>query len=209
MTQTAVEGLFPVPLLRARGVFGPALLAALIAGTEERHRSRNARSDQLSHTAIMQPGSDPLFAEVAELVKPALVQFGELLFGDRFGWTVKEMWTNVLEPGGSQSMHAHANSFASGIIYLTPSHASAHTVFIRNPGGNEFSFRHNTPTARMGPFNAGKWVTPDIEPGDLVLFPSYLLHEVPRNQGGQRISLAFNAIPDRLDSAGYTVGFAP
>ena len=43
----------------------------------------------------------------------------------------------------------------------------------------------------------------------MILFPSYLLHEVPRNQGDQRITLAFNAIPDRLDSWGYTIGLTP
>jgi hypothetical protein len=31
---------------------------------------------------------------------------------------------------------------------------------------------------------------------------------VPPNEGGQRISLAFNAIPARLDSWGYTIGFS-
>jgi hypothetical protein len=28
---------------------------------------------------------------------------------------------------------------------------------------------------------------------------------VPENRGPQRISIAFNAIPDRLDSSGYTI----
>ena len=49
----------------------------------------------------------------------------------------------------------------------------------------------------------------EAEPGDLVLFPSYLYHEVPRNQGEQRITIAFNAIPDRLDCWGYRINFAP
>lgn len=44
--------------------------------------------------------------------------------------------------------------------------------------------------------------------GDLILFASYLLHAVPRNEGPQRISIAFNAIPERLDSWGYTIQFA-
>jgi hypothetical protein len=43
----------------------------------------------------------------------------------------------------------------------------------------------------------------------LILFPSYLLHEVPVNPGGERVTLAFNAIPDRLDAWGYAVGFEP
>ena len=39
---------------------------------------------------------------------PKLVDFGYMMFGERLNWTVKEMWTNLLEPGGSQTMHSHA-----------------------------------------------------------------------------------------------------
>jgi len=202
-----VEGLFPVPLLRARRLLDSRLVAALSQQIRDAHTSKNAKSSLLSHTEIVGPDANELYREVTRVAAPKLVDFGVLLFGDRLRWSIKEMWTNVLETGGSQSMHAHANSFVSGIVYLGPSHPSANTVFVRNPGASEFTFRHNTRTAQMGPFNAGKWMTPDIEPGDMVLFPSYLLHEVPRNQGGQRITMAFNAIPDRLDSWGYTIGF--
>ena len=204
-----VEGLFPVPLLRARRLLGMSLVGALCQQIRDARTRKNARSGLLSHTEIVGPDVNELYRQVTCVVGPKLVEFGILLFGDRLGWAIKEMWTNVLEAGGSQSMHAHANSFVSGIVYLSPSHPSARTVFVRNPGANEFTFRHNTRTTEMGPFNAGRWVTPDIEPGDVVLFPSYLLHEVPRNQGGQRITLAFNAIPDRLDSWGYSVSFGP
>jgi uncharacterized protein (TIGR02466 family) len=140
---------------------------------------------------------------------PKLVDFGFLLFGERLNWIVKEMWTNMLESGGSQTMHQHANSFASGILYLTPSHPGSRTVFVRPPGGSEFNFRHHTRSAAMGPFNAGKYILPEANPGDLVLFPSYLYHEVPPNQGDQRVTVAFNAIPDRLDCWGYQINFKP
>ena len=33
------------------------------------------------------------------------------------------------------------------------------------------------------------------------------MHAVPPNAGGRRISLAFNAIPTRLESWGYTLSF--
>ncbi len=203
-----IEGLFPIPMLRSRGLFDRAMVAALTDEIRSEFTQRNDRSDRLSHTRIVRPEANPRFDQVAAIAGEKIAEFGMLLFGDRLRWSVKEMWTNVLEPGGSQSLHAHANSFVSGIIYLTPSHPSSHTVFVRNPGGTEFTFRHNTRTAQIGPFNAGKYVTPEIEPGDMVLFPSYLLHEVPRNQGAQRITMAFNAIPDRLDSWGYTIGLS-
>jgi len=204
-----IEGLFPVPLMRSPGLLPARLVAALADQVGAERRNRNDRSEMLSHTEIANPAANPLFADVVELLQPKLAEFGLLLFGDRMRWFVKEMWTNVLGPGGSQAMHAHANSFVSGILYLTPSHPSAHTVFVRNPGGSEFTFRHTSRTTQLGPFNAGKYVTPEIAPGDLLLFPSYLLHEVPRNGGAERLTMAFNAIPERLDSWGYSIGFRP
>ena len=105
-------------------------------------------------------------------------------------------------------MHNHANSFVSGVIYLTPTHDSARTVFMKSPGGTDFIFRNDHAGVTPNAFSADKWVSPTVEPGDAVLFPSYLMHAVPPNAGERRITLAFNAIPVRLDSWGYTVGFS-
>ena len=105
-------------------------------------------------------------------------------------------------------MHNHANSFVSGVLYLTATHPGAQTVFMKSPGGTDFIFKNDHAGMAPSAFNADKWVSPAPQPGDLVLFPSYLLHAVPPNTGPQRISMAFNAIPTRLNSWGYTVAFA-
>jgi uncharacterized protein (TIGR02466 family) len=139
------------------------------------------------------------------LVAPHVVDFGELLFGERLEWSIKELWINVLETGGRQALHNHANSFVSGVIYLTQCDPSANTLFVKAVGSADFVLNNTNARATLGPYNAGKWVSPDPDAGDLLLFPSYLLHEVPTNRGGRRISLAFNAIPNRLDSWGYTL----
>ncbi|MDB6044623.1 MAG: hypothetical protein JWM63_3174 [Gammaproteobacteria bacterium] len=204
-----IEALFPIPLLRAPRLLDPALIVAAAAAIRDARIEKNLRSDQLFHSEIADPRDNRLFQQMAEVAVPKLVEFGALLFGERLRWTVKEMWTNVLETGGSQTLHAHANSFVSGVFYLTPSHAACKTVFVRPPGGSDFTFRHHTRNAAMGPFNAGKYVLPEAEPGDLVLFPSYLYHEVPRNQGDQRITVSFNSIPDSLDCWGYRINFTP
>jgi len=204
-----VEPLFPIPLMRSPAVLGPELIEAAAAAIRGGPTEQNLRSDQLFHTVIKDPRVDPVFGRLAELALPKIVDFGYVLFGERLRWTVKEMWTNKLDPGGSQALHSHANSFVSGVYYLTDSHPSCRTVFVRPPGGGDFSFRHHTRTAAMGPYNAGKYVLPEANPGDLVLFPSYLYHEVPRNQGDQRITVAFNAIPDSLDCWGYRIQFTP
>ena len=204
-----IEPLFPIPLMRSTGLLPPELVAEAADAIRTVRTEKNLRSDQLFHTEVANPLDNPVFRRMAELATPKMEEFGFLLFGEKLRWTVKEMWTNMLEAGGSQTLHAHANSFISGVFYLTPSHPACRTVFVRPPGGADWSFRHHTRNAAMGPYNAGKYVLPEAEPGDLVLFPSYLYHEVPRNQGGQRITASFNAIPDSLDCWGYRITFSP
>lgn len=204
-----VEPLFPIPLMRCSGLIPAKLVEAAVAAIRGAKIEKNLRSDQLFHTEIADPLDNALFRDIAALTIPKLEDFGMLLFGEKLQWSVKEMWTNMLEHGGSQALHAHANSFASGVIYLTPSHPSCRTVFVRPPGGSDFSFRHHKRDMAMGPYNAGKYMLPEAAPGDMVLFPSYLYHEVPRNQGEQRITIALNAIPDSLDCWGYRIRFSP
>ncbi len=118
------------------------------------------------------------------------------------------VWVNRLQTGGQQAMHVHANSFISGVVYLTDSHPSANIVFQRPSANGSFVFSNFNPDSEVTPFNADRWQMPAIGAGDLVLFPSHLMHGVPENRGGERISLSFNAVPDRLNSWGYEIRFA-
>ncbi|HWM69539.1 MAG TPA: TIGR02466 family protein [Steroidobacteraceae bacterium] len=200
--------LFPIPFLCARGVLSRALVADLIEHFSSQATRDNNSSARLTHTRMLRPGDSSLFIQTAALLTPKLVDFGTHLFGERLGWSLKEMWVNVLDTGGHQAMHNHANSFISGVVYLTPTHSSAQTVFMKSPGGTDFLFRNDHAGMTPSEFSADKWISPAPDPGDVVLFPSYLMHAVPPNQGERRITLAFNAIPSRLDSWGYSTKFS-
>lgn len=203
-----IIGLFPTPFMRARATLGASLVKGLVEHFGRNTTNDNNSSSRLSHTAMLQPSESPLFSEAATLITPKIIEFGAQMFGEQMGWSIKEMWVNVLENGGHQAMHTHANSFISGVVYLTPVHASAQTVFMKSPGGHEFIFKNDHAGTKPGAYSADKWVSPPPQPGDLVLFPSYLMHAVPHNQGEQRITLSFNAIPLRLDSWGYAIRFS-
>jgi hypothetical protein len=203
-----IVGLFPTPFMRAPRAFGHSLVAGLVAHFSGVADQANSSSANLVHTAMLRPSDSPLLVEAATLITPLLADFGALLFGERLGWSVKEMWVNVLDTGGRQAMHNHANSFISGVVYLTPTHPEARTVFMRSPGGNEYSFKNDHAGIATGPYNADKWISMPPEPGDVVFFPSYLMHAVPPNPGARRITLAFNAIPASLDSWGYKISFS-
>ncbi len=203
-----IIGLFPTPLLRAPATLGAELTTGLARHFSDLALRDNNSSPLLSHTAMLLPGDSPLLVEAAGLITPKLAYFGALLFGEHMAWAIKEMWVNVLDPGGRQAMHNHANSFISGVVYLTPSHPDSQTVFMKSPGGSDFAFRNDHAGTTPSPYSADKWVSPAPMPGDLVLFPSYLMHAVPPNPGERRITMSFNAIPARLESWGYTIRFA-
>jgi len=76
---------------------------------------------------------------------------------------------------------------------------------MKSPGGIDFMFKNDHQGTTPGEFCADKWISPAPDPGDMVLFPSYIMHAVPPNQGERRITLSFNAIPTQLDSWGYVV----
>ncbi len=203
-----VVGLFPTPFMRVRGALRSDLVTGLVAHFSALAGQANNSSANLVHTAMLKPSDSPLLVDTAAQITPLLADFGALMFGERLGWSLKEMWVNVLDTGGRQAMHNHANSFISGVAYLTPTHPEARTVFMRPLGGTDFSFKNDHAGVNTGPYNAEKWVSMPPEPGDVVLFPSYLLHAVPTNPGERRISLAFNAIPTQLDSWGYKISFS-
>jgi len=203
-----VFGLFPTPVLRAAGVLHPGLVDGLVQHFSALARRGNQACDRLSHTEMLRPADSPLLVAAATLITPKIVDMGALLFGQRLGWAIKEMWVNVLETGGLQAMHNHANSFVSGVVYLTPTHPGSQTVFTKSAAGSDFIFRNDHAATAPGPFNADRWVSPAPAPGDLLLFPSYLMHAVPPNEGDRRITLSFNAIPGGLDSWGYAIKFS-
>lgn len=203
-----VIGLFPTPFMRVPNALGPELVSGLVTRFGAAAGQANSSSANLVHTSMLRPGDSPLLIQAAALITPLLIDFGALLFGERLGWSLKEMWVNVLDTGGRQTMHNHANSFISGVVYLTHTHPQARTVFMKSPGGTDFAFKNDHAGVQAGPYSADKWISMAPEPGDIVLFPSYLMHAVPANPGERRISMAFNAIPTSLDSWGYKIAFS-
>lgn len=200
-------GIFPTPVMYCERLLPDALISALIEQFDETATGPNVRTALLSHTPMASPRSHQNFGRVLQHVGPKIRAYGEALLGEQLNWGVKEIWINKMETGGAQKMHNHANSFISGVIYLTETHPSAATVFHRQVGSNSFVMSNANKRCKVSPFNAPIFTLPPVSPGDLILFPSYVMHEVPPNQGAPRLTAAFNALPEHLDSWGYTIQF--
>lgn len=206
--QNEVFELFPTPFMYCRNVLTPNQCKQLITHYEPSATQVNHHSKDLKHTEISFPEDGGFFSEVTRQINAPLIDMGNLMFGEKLKWSIKEIWMNFLKPEGGQAMHNHSNSFISGVLYLTPTHPASRTVFFRGFGDRGFVFTNTHQDTETNQFNAEKWIAPEPDVGDMILFPSYVLHAVPTNQGETRISLAFNAIPERLQAWGYGISFS-
>ena len=113
---------------------------------------------------------------------------------------ITQSWISLKRPNQYHKPHSHSNSIISGVFYYgkhipkTPS-IEFHSPFEpRNcPGNNLLSttFNNNSYNQYNVPI-----VPINTTPGDLILFPSWLLHSVPPNNTEfNRYSLAFNVVP--------------
>lgn len=202
-----VIGIFPTPVMLCRKAVPDQLVKALIEQFEAAGTGPNVRTTKLTHTPMADPRTHDNFVAVYRTVLPKLKAYGETLMGEQLDWAIKEIWINKMERDGAQKMHNHANSFISGIIYLSSTADSVSTVFHRHVGSTSFVMDNANERCKISSYNSPIYSTPPTEAGDLLLFPSYLMHEVPPNQGAQRYTAAFNALPERIDSWGYLLRF--
>ena len=103
---------------------------------------------------------------------------------------LEAMWVNVLKPGAGHSGHIHPLSVISGTVYVaTPPGSSALKLEDpRLPLMMAAPPRDKDAPEGLRPF---VYVTP--EAGDVLMWESWLRHEVPANRAkSPRVSISFN-----------------
>ncbi|MBS0612201.1 MAG: hypothetical protein JSS24_03395 [Proteobacteria bacterium] len=101
-----------------------------------------------------------------------------------------DCWVNIMPPRVAHGLHLHPLSTISGTYYVrTPRRSSA--LKFEDP---RLSRQMAAPPRRTDAQREHRaWVSVPAEAGRLVLFESWLRHEVPPNVGaGERISVSFN-----------------
>jgi uncharacterized protein (TIGR02466 family) len=134
----------------------------------------------------------PTFAQLARAVDAHVARFTRAL-----AWDVKtrplvmtDCWVNIMARGAAHGLHLHPLSAVSGTYYVaTP--AGAPGLKFEDPRLERFMA---APPRRAHASRAQRpWVTFAARAGELLLFESWLRHEVAGHAGArERVSISFN-----------------
>ena len=134
----------------------------------------------------------PIFEDIIKALDKHVAAFAEDLEFNLDGRELKleDIWINILPEGGMHASHLHPHSVISGTTYVSmPDGASA--LKLEDPR----SARMMAAPARLKDARRDMrtfvYVTPEV--GDVLLWESWLRHEVPMNMSeDERISVSFN-----------------
>ena len=138
------------------------------------------------------PHRDPAFGELKRRLDRHAKAFANDLAFDLGAGRLKldSLWVNVLKPGAAHSGHIHPHSVISGTVYVaTPMGSSA--LKLEDP---RLPMMMAAPPRRAdAPDEARAFVYLQPEAGTVLMWESWLRHEVPANQAkAERISISFN-----------------
>mgnify|MGYP001407218880 CR=1 FL=1 len=133
-----------------------------------------------------------LFARLRRRIDPYVKAYARALHYDLSGRTLAmtDCWANVMPAGVVHSLHLHPASFVSGTYYVEVPRGAGALKF-EDP---RLGLHMATPPRRAdAPESFHAFVTLPARAGDVVLFESWLRHEVPPGRfSGERISISFN-----------------
>ncbi len=134
----------------------------------------------------------PTFAALERYLAPHLKKFTADLALDLRGRTLvmTDCWVNIMPKGVVHSLHLHPVSTISGTYYVQVPAGSSGLKF-EDPRLDRFMA--SPPRKATAPVALRSWHTVPAKAGQVVLFESWLRHEVPPNPGGgKRVSISFN-----------------
>jgi uncharacterized protein (TIGR02466 family) len=137
------------------------------------------------------PRRDPAFADLAKLLTRHAIKFAaDCAFELDRKPRLDSLWANLLKSGGQHSGHIHPNSVISGTLYVeVPAGSGA----IRFEDPRLPLMMSAPPRQKDAPEELRSFVTVDPRPGLLLLWESWLRHEVlPGTGRGERLSISFN-----------------
>jgi uncharacterized protein (TIGR02466 family) len=140
------------------------------------------------------PWRFPEFARLVKAIDKHCLAYAKELHWDLRGTKprVDSLWVNVMPEGGSHTSHIHPNSVISGTYYVAVPQGAGPIVY-EDP---RLGFMMAAPPRKPDlPQHFKSHVSFRPQTGTLMLWESWLRHEVPLNRAeGNRISVSFNYV---------------
>lgn len=138
------------------------------------------------------PWRFPIFADLVKQLDAHVAKFAEdaqFDLGDK-ALALEDIWINILPEGGIHTSHIHPHSVVSGTTYVAmPDGASA--IKFEDPRSQMMMATPPREKAARDEMRSFIYVAPEV--GDVLLWESWLRHEVPMNLSQEhRISVSFN-----------------
>ena len=134
----------------------------------------------------------PIFADLTKSLDAHVAAFAEDLEFDLDDRPLKleDIWINILPEGGMHASHIHPHSVISGTTYVSmPKGASA--LKLEDPRSARMMAAPARRKEAREELRSFVYVAPAV--GDVLLWESWLRHEVPMNMAeDERISVSFN-----------------
>jgi uncharacterized protein (TIGR02466 family) len=134
----------------------------------------------------------PTFAELEKALDAHVRRFAQSLAFDLRGrrLAMTDCWVNLMQRGATHGMHLHPHSAISGTFYVATPKGSP-GLKLEDPRIDRMMAA--PPRRASASAESRSWVVIPARAGSLVLFESWLRHEVPASRArGERISISFN-----------------
>jgi len=136
--------------------------------------------------------NSPTFASLETLIRPHVLAYAKALYFDlpRTALRMSTCWVNLMPKGAAHGMHNHPLSVISGTYYVQTPTGSSPLQF-EDPRYGLFMARPAIKARAPQEAQALISATPSV--GQVILFESWLRHQVPSNPSAKlRISISFN-----------------
>ena len=186
-----ISSLFPTPVLNCSLPSQLANITSFLDSQPLKTLGEGYYGTNSLNTYIL---NDDKCKELRSFILEMALNFGKELGYICDEYKITQSWITHKYPNQSHAPHSHSNSLFSGVFYYGSQFKSdCSSIKFHKPGSNHQDIAHpNTENSLFLTETVSYLPTS----GDLLIFPSTLVHSVPKNTTNEiRKSLAFNIVP--------------
>ncbi len=214
-----VKGYFPIPVWKEKIIIKDDWKKFAFEYFDKNSMLTNNENKNLKHSLSLYSNTDkdkklswgnildmPELKVLRDIIKKTIEKcfveyYGDLNEGNEA--ILRESWLNKCDKDGTQYRHNHGNSLLSYTLYLNYDFQKGHApLYFERPSYNSHQFFSVLSWTK---WTAARNILYEIMEGDLLVWPSQLVHGYFRNNGDNRITISGNALLKKIYNKGYSL----